>query len=175
MEEAIQLVRDFAAAEQEAVQASYLERDEGVFEEKLREATRFMHRTPEAYMSLPYGHHFAAGDTSAQRELARRHAARKIFMVKHYRNEALGDLYGIYVTSSRKWPQLRYGDILYVARVGDEMKIVSRYAAATFSAREGLEWEWREGLKLPDPGELVEVRKLLAPEVPEHREHYDAS
>ena len=114
-----------------------------------------------------------AGDTEDNRAFAASVEERQIFLVRRYQHPELGELFGVYVTPEDEQFILGYGEILYVARKDEKLQIVSRYRKGMPGG--GLPWEWMGGERIDDPGEPVEVRKLLSPDLPEDRADYEGA
>lgn len=173
MDDVIKLVEAFAVAEREAIAASLVEPDPAAFREKVEEAQRYFWDAPNATLRLTIGQSSGAGDTEQNRQWAADVKPRQILMVKQFQHPEAGDLYAVYTTPEDPKFAVMYGEILYVARKDGELKIVSRYRKGFPGA--GITWEWMGGERIDDPGTPEEVRKLLAPQNPEHKADYDAA
>lgn len=173
MDEAIALVRKFARAETAVLVAAYLESSPAKFERKVDAAQKFFWDAPMGTLLLSMGQLPDAGDTKENRRSAEKLTPREIFLVKQFRHAKLGDLYAVYTSSAKPRALLSYSELFYVARKDGALKIVSRYHRGMPSDARPLTWEWMGGERIPRTGKPVEVRKLKAPEHPDHKAHYD--
>lgn len=170
---AVQRVQEFASAEYDALQASYTANDAAEFDTAVQEANGFLHSTPGQYLTLTAGRHPQAGDTAPMREFAGQVTARKVLKARHYRHPQHGDLFAVYTSMPRKMAQLGYGSLFYLKDVDGALKIFAKYEP-NMDYEDRIEWEAAGGAEIDDPGELVEEKKMQAPEMEPDRGHYES-
>ncbi|PSN17900.1 hypothetical protein C7271_15335 [filamentous cyanobacterium CCP5] len=175
MDTAIAFIRNFIQAEYEALIAVYTNPEDGVVDEKIRQAEEYFYIKPNHIMSLGFGR--APGmteeDVIEMADEASDFQPRTLFQGKHYKHASLGDLYRFYASSYHDMPLLAYNSSFYVASLDTELKIISKYVISIGGNKKRLEWEYLCGTKINQLGDLIETRKFVSPESRAHKLDYD--
>jgi len=181
----VDFMRDFVAAEHGALMSMYTERDDTAFAAKRAKLDTFYAPDVPSDLKAPatrdaafFKQSAAALDTVQPRVL---------FQIQHYRHPKVGNLYRVYVSDKiRAGKTADYFANLYVAEKKGKLQIIAKYlicleCEGTGKADgkkcaecKGKGWEHFEGTKIPNPGELVEVRKLHKPDNPQQLVEYEA-
>lgn len=177
MEEVIDFITGYIDAEYEALRATYLEPNDDILASKMKAATDFMLVKPGHVMSLGFGRRpgMTPEEIARDADWVEDFQERVLFQVKHYHHETWGDLYACVVSSNQKLQLLAYGSCFFVARTNGNLKVIAHYTPGATLPSGVTQWEYLEGSVIEDPGELIEVRKLLAPQLPSHLADYNAA
>lgn len=172
MDEIVAFVERYAQAEYEEQIASYTEKKYSVYMDKQKAVKAFMEPTVTsgfsrtAFESDAYFGQFAPK--------AERLAPRTLFQIKKFAHPKYVDVWQAYVSGDHRG-DADYDRSIYVAKVGDELKIVAIYVLDPEAEDEGeLLWIRYRGSKLQHLGEPLEVKKIKPPTFELHREEYDA-
>lgn len=185
MEEVAAFLRDYVEAEHAAQMCLYTERDDAVLQVKLDTLQTFHAPAVPPDVRAPLVRDESWFSQAA--ETLGSIQPRVLFQIKHYQHPELGDLFRAYVSSNlRAGKKVGYFASLYLAGHEGRLRIVSRYlicldceGAGRVNGKKcreckGKGWEYFYGLKLPDPGALIEVRRLRSPDIAQNRVDYDS-
>jgi hypothetical protein len=174
LENVIEFVKSFTVAEYRAIQATFLEPDDGILAKRMEEATRHLHVVPGHVMSLGFGRRpgMTPEEVAEDADWVNDYRERTLFQVKRYSHPAFGDLYACFLSSYKKEPFLAYGSCFAVTLVEGVLKIISIYTPEMTLDPGPVKWEYLQGTRLDSWGELVEVRKLTEPDWPAHLADY---
>jgi hypothetical protein len=183
LDQAVRFMEEFALAENEAARAQYTERDEAVFQAALRRMEGYFAPGMSPDVNDPQNRDadFFASHEPAVGNLK----PRRLQQVKQYHHPQLGALFRCYVNNYISLgPKVLYFGNFYHADQGEGLRIIASYLVCRHCAGlgqvegdacsecEGRGWHWVRGMELETLGRLIEVRKLLAPDKPEHLQDY---
>lgn len=163
MDEVQRFFEAYLEAEHTAAAAVYTEPDDMALYERIAAAESFLHSTSEHMMSLGVGRPLGmtpdkladlAADAGEQRP-------RPLYKLVRYEHPLYGDLYEAWVGPDSDTTSPRYSQRLFATRLGDDLKIISRYAAS-FPFEGPTTWEHLEGTVIDDPGTPAETSELVA-------------
>ncbi|MDQ2805460.1 MAG: hypothetical protein M3Z04_00850 [Chloroflexota bacterium] len=185
MDQVVDFMQDFIKAEHTTQLALYTDPDEAALRAKLNDLATFYAANVEPDVKAP-GMRDAAYFKQAKKSLPTVQP-RILFQIKHYQHPKLGDLYRCYLSENlRAGSQASYFANLYVAAQHGKLQIVAQYLICLdcdgigkvdgkrCPECKGKGWDYFYGVKVANPGELVEVRKLHKPDNPQQQADYEA-
>jgi len=175
MDEAIERMKAFSEKEYEAIRASYLELDDAKMRQAIKEAKDYLYITPQNIQSFYFERRpgMSAEELQGEMFMFKGYEPRVLFQAKHYRHSQLGNLYAFYTGPQKRLHMLGYSDVFYMANVDGDLKIVSRYGLDFGPQDMPLTWEHADGMRIIDPGDLLEVRRFTPPQMQAHLKHYE--
>ncbi|MDQ2807417.1 MAG: hypothetical protein M3Z04_10985 [Chloroflexota bacterium] len=185
MDQVVEFMRDFIKAEHATQLVLYTESDETVLLAKLDQLEAFYAPGVEPSVKAPVARD-AAYFEQAKKSLATVQP-RVLFQIKHYKHPKMGDLYRCYLSENiRAGDKASYFANLYVADRKGQLQIVSQYlicldcdGTGRIDGKrcpecKGKGWDYFYGVRIANPGELIEVRKLHKPDNPQQLAEYEA-
>lgn len=174
MDEVMAFLREYIEKEYEAERASFTERDEAKFTERLVALHPYYEGNLRTGLSRPI--EFTDAEWERRRAKAGEVIPRNLFQVKRYRHPRFGDVYRAYVSFTKTYGAGTCNYSMFVREIDGALKVFALYhmchtcygtgsddGDACADCR-GRGWTWATGHDFGgDFGSLVEVRKLQPP------------
>ncbi len=186
MEEVIKVIEEFVPKEYAAWLAFYGEPDDSIFRQKVADVMHFAAPDEDVYLGFSRPPDIGEASLLRMKETLARVVPRVLFQVKRYTHPELGELYRAYLSGKFTYSASKYSSILYLARTGSEIRIVSVDGRCISCAGRGsigeepcaecgaTGWTHAGGRKLTTFGELMEVRKVRPPANPANLTEYES-
>ncbi|NBE84943.1 hypothetical protein [Micromonospora rubida] len=175
LDNAVDFFNEFLDAEHQQAMAALTEPDD-VLEERRDITQGLMHSPPGTIMASPIGRalghsveelvEFSANASRPQR--------RTLFLVAEYRNTTWQALFAGYTSGAHPDTSLAYERLYYAREVEGAPKMISEYLIEIeFETDAEVQWRHAQGVKVPNPGQLVAAQAIREPVLEEQRRSWE--